>query len=271
MTAHRLRTRVAGLLLLAAGIAAAAPPLTIIELQHRLPAELIPQLAPLAGPDGVVTGANNLLLVRASPARLADIRRALDVLDRPARNLLVEVRSLLDRQAQRRGAVVGVDEPVGEHGRVVIGRGGTGIGVRAEQRAARQDVLQRVRVIDGGSARIDLGTTTPVPVRERWRTPGGDWQRDGIAVVETGSGFRVTPRVQGDRVVVDIEQQNAVLDGRQVRGGGVQTQVSGPLGAWLPLGGTDAAGRRAMGGIGGGGQETTGDISELELRVTVLD
>lgn len=268
----RPRCWLGALLLLAVGSVAAEPPLTIIEPQHRLPAELIPQLAPLAGPDGVVTGANNLLLVRASPARLADIRRALDVLDRPARNLLVEVRSVLDRQAQRRGAVISVDEPVGEQGRVVIGPGGrTGIDVRADQRGERRQVLQQVRVVDGGSARIELGTTTPVPLREHWRTPGGAWQRDSITAVDTGSGFSVTPRVMGERVVVDIAQRTAVLDGRQVSGGGVQTQVTGPLGAWLPLGSTDATGRRGAAGIAGRGQETTGDLSQLEIRVRAAD
>ncbi|MFY9975002.1 MAG: secretin N-terminal domain-containing protein, partial [Chromatiaceae bacterium] len=61
-------------------------PLEIIELRSRLPEELIPILTPLAGPDGTVVGAQHALFVRAAPERLADIRRALAELDRPARS-----------------------------------------------------------------------------------------------------------------------------------------------------------------------------------------
>jgi type II secretory pathway component GspD/PulD (secretin) len=252
--------------------AAADHPLTIIELHHRLPSELIPQLAPLAGPDGVVTGANDVLLVRAAPARLADIRRALAELDRPARNLLVEVRSTLDTGERRRGVALGVDERVGERGRVVLGPGGnTGIEVRAGDRQTEQRVLQRLRVLDGGSARIQVGATTPVPVRERWRTPSGAWQRDGIVGVDTGIGFTVTPRVVGGRVVVDIDQRATMLGDGGVSGGGVRTQVSGPLGVWLPLGGTDAAGRGTARGLAGAGQAASEGLSALELRVTAVD
>jgi hypothetical protein len=47
--------------------------------------------------------------------------------------------------------------------------------------------------------------------------------------------------------------------------------VTGPLGAWLPLGSTDATGRRGAAGIAGRGQETTGDLSQLEIRVRAAD
>jgi hypothetical protein len=259
-------------LLLMAAAADADYPLTILELKHRLPAELIPRLAPLAGPDGVLTGANDVLMVRASPARLEDIRRALIELDRPARNLLVEVRSALDASRHRQGVAVSVDERIGEHGRVVIGPGGsTGVRMRADSRRAQQRVLQRVRVLDGGSARIRLGAGTPLPVRERWRTPSGAWQHDRVVGVETGIGFTVMPRVLGELVVVDIEQRAARLQHGHVTGGGVQTQVSGPLGSWLPLGGTDASARDATRQPASTAQAAADVLSTLELRITVVD
>ncbi|MCG6939674.1 MAG: hypothetical protein LJE69_00280 [Thiohalocapsa sp.] len=270
--APRLRAWLATALLLATAAAAADYPLTILELHHRLPEALIPQLAPLAGPDGVVTGANDVLLVRASPARLADIRRALAKLDRPARNLLVEVRSAVADTRSERGFGISVNEPIGDRGRVVLGSGdSTGIAVRDHGTWQHSQALQRVRVLDGGSARIQVGSITPVPVRERWRAPAGEWRRDSVAGVETGTGFWVTPRVMGDRVVVSIDQRSAAWDGGRISSGGVQTRVSGPLGAWLPLGGTDAAGGGQSGGISGAGHAMTDALSTLELRVTPVE
>jgi type II secretory pathway component GspD/PulD (secretin) len=271
MARRRLHPWLAALLL-AAVPAAADYPLTILELHHRLPAELIPQLAPLAGPDGVVSGANDVLLVRAAPARLADIRRALAQLDRPARNLLVEVRRIGDSAAHRRGIGVRVDERVGEHGRVILGPGGgTGVSVREASRQRDTRVLQRVRVLDGASAQINVGASTPVRVREGWRTPAGGWQRDTVGAIDTGIGFTATPRLVGERVVVDIHQRDAAWDQGTVTGGSVQTQVSGPLGVWLPLGGTRATDQGAALDISGVGEGSRAALSTLELRVTAVD
>jgi type II secretory pathway component GspD/PulD (secretin) len=266
----------AGLLVTAA--LAAEYPLTILELKHRLPEALIPQLAPLAGPDGVVTGARDVLLVRAAPGRLADIRRALATLDRPARNLLVEVRSTTNSRRQEHGVRMRVDERIGEHGRVVIrsdGRPhagqGTGIDMRAGSSARNRRVLQRLRVLDGHSARIRVGSIAAVPAREPGGTRAGTWRRNSVVGVDTGIGFVVTPRVMGGQVVVDIDQRAASWDGAAVRGGDVSTRVSGPLGTWLPLGGTRRADGGQAQGIAGTGRTAAIDLSTLELRVTPAD
>jgi type II secretory pathway component GspD/PulD (secretin) len=220
----------------------------------------------------VVTGANDVLLVRATPARLADIRHALEQLDRPARNLLVEVRRVGGSAAHRRGVGVRVDERVGEHGRVVLGPGG-GTGVTVRETAHRRDtrVLQQVRVLDGASARINVGASTPVRGQEGWRTRAGAWHRDSAGTVDTGIGFTATPRLVGERVVVDIDQHDAAWDRGSVTGGSVRTQVSGPLGTWLPLGGTRGSQTNTRRGISAVGAGSGDDLSTLELRVTALD
>jgi hypothetical protein len=72
-------------------------------------------------------------------------------------------------------------------------------------------------------------------------------------------------------VVVDIEQRAARLQHGHVTGGGVQTQVSGPLGSWLPLGGTDASARDATRQPASTAQAAADVLSTLELRITVVD
>jgi hypothetical protein len=251
-------------------------PLTIIELRHQIPEALIPQLAPLAGPDGVVTGARDVLLVRASPARLADIRRALEVLDRPARNLLVEVRLSTSARERERGVGVSIDQPIGRDRRVVVGSpahpNSADVRLRDRRYEREDEILQRVRVLDGASARIGVGQTTSVPVRERWSGPGGGgYTRQSLVGVDSGTGFTVTPRVTGDRVVVDLDQGSMRPARGGFVGGSLQTQVTGPLGAWIPLGGNeqDSAGR--LRGLATSAEADAQGLSGLELRVTPLD
>ena len=51
------------------------------------------------------------------------------------------------------------------------------------------------------------------------------------------SGFLVTPRVNGTQVVLDIEQQDERVANGSVQTQRLTTQVSGPLGEWIRLGG----------------------------------
>lgn len=60
-------------------------PLEIVKLRARVAEEIVPLVAPLAGPDGAVTGTGGTLVIRAAPGRVAEIRRALESIDRPPR------------------------------------------------------------------------------------------------------------------------------------------------------------------------------------------
>ena len=82
------------LLLLTVGARAEQTTLEMLALQHRPAAELIPIIHPLVGNQGAVTGTGYQLIVRATPANLAQIRKALRVLDTAPRNLLITVRLL---------------------------------------------------------------------------------------------------------------------------------------------------------------------------------
>jgi hypothetical protein len=264
-------------LLLCMTLAAAADwPLTIIDLRHRLPEEVIPMLAPLAGPDGVVTGANASLFVRASPERLADLRAALARIDQPARNLLVEVRHRSAASAQGRGLAISVDEPIGEDGRIRAGSGrGTGLRANAGSGDRSRDLVQQVRVVDGGQAYIAVGEERPVGWREVTPTPNGMVRRGGVGYASAGSGFYVRPRVQAERVTVMIASGVAHFDGPRgagvVRGSGLDTRVSGRLGEWIPLGGVGETRSRQQRGLSGWGEDSAAATSGLEIRVLPLD
>lgn len=99
--------------------------LEVIVLRHRTADQVIPVLRPLLEPGGALSGQFNQLIVRASPGNLAQIRAALDAIDRPARRLNISVR-FDSAQASARSA-------------------------RDEQ------VDQRLQVLEGGQAYISTG------------------------------------------------------------------------------------------------------------------
>jgi type II secretory pathway component GspD/PulD (secretin) len=66
--------------------------LEIIPLRHRTVDQVLPVLQPLVEPGGALTGQSGQLIVRASPANLAEIKRALEAIDRPLRRLQISVR-----------------------------------------------------------------------------------------------------------------------------------------------------------------------------------
>src|SRR5258706_3383452 len=98
--------RFAVLTLLASG-ALAQNTLEIIGLRHRLAGEVIPSLQPLREPGATVPGQGSQLFVRTSPGNLAELRRALEAIDRPARRLLISVRFDSSLEAASRGIEAG--------------------------------------------------------------------------------------------------------------------------------------------------------------------
>ena len=184
--------------------------LEIVPLRHRTAEQVLPALRPLLEPGATLTGHGTQLIVRTSPANLAELRRALDAIDRPARRLQVSVRmdGALERSAQEVEASARIRNR------------GSRIDIRGEDRhtSATDRVDQRIQVLEGGRAYIATGQSTPVP--------------QGQAILETATGFEAVPRIAGDRVLVDIVQRRETPERQQ----GLSTTVSAHLGEWFEVG-----------------------------------
>jgi type II secretory pathway component GspD/PulD (secretin) len=74
------------LLLFVAASAWAQGALEVISLRHRTADQIIPVLRPLLEPGGVLSGQYSSLIIRTSPENLAQIRAALDAIDRLRRS-----------------------------------------------------------------------------------------------------------------------------------------------------------------------------------------
>jgi len=210
-------------LLFFCGVAWAQASLEVIDLRHTTAEQVLPALRPLLEPGAVLTGQRSQLIVRTSPANLAELRRALETLDAPARRLTISVR--FEGSADERRTEIGIGARV------------TGRGTRLEARAAEsrsaggERVDQRVQVLEGHRARIATGASLPLPLR------------DGTLIQDIATGFDVIPRLAGDAVLLEIAPQREVAggDGR-VQAQRASSSIRARLGEWVELAGVERTG-----------------------------
>src|SRR5687767_5710474 len=77
----------------AACVTLAQQALEIIPLRHRTVEQVLPALQPLVEPGGTLSGNRGQLFLRASPGNAAEVKRALEAIDRPLKRLLISVRA----------------------------------------------------------------------------------------------------------------------------------------------------------------------------------
>jgi type II secretory pathway component GspD/PulD (secretin) len=250
-----MRMLLAGLLLLGSAVAYAQ--MEVIQLRNRTAEEVIPILRPLVEPGGAITGMQYQLIVRASPANVADIRRVLETLDTRPRRLLISVRQDSDAAQSARGESLS--------GSIYSGSSGTGgtISGRAfdNARENQSSVSQTLQVMEGGIAAINVGQSVPVRGQVVTRTVNGIVVQDTTSYRDVGTGFQVRPRLSGpsgqERVTLEIDpHRDTPGPGGTVNIQRASSVVTGRLGEWMELGGMNVSESRSGSGIlsGSGGQ-----------------
>ena len=239
-----------------------AQALTVIDLKHRRAEDIIPVLQPLLEQGGALTGQDYTLFVRASPSNVAQLRSAVQQLDKQQRQMLVSV---------RRGTVQDIErEQASVSGRV--GSGGARVTVRGADGTLRtqSSSVSSVQVLDGSSAFIATGASVPIVTAvavEGGRRPfvaGQIEQRD------LQQGFMVTPRIRGNEVILEISQQDERVSGGNIRTQALNTQVVGQLGSWMQLGGVSESSSSASGGLSSRSYSTNNNELAIWVKVDAL-
>ena len=222
---------------------ALAQELTIIDLRHRRAEDVIPVVQPLVEPGGVVSGVDTKLLVRTSPANLAQIRAAVESIDRPQRQLLITVGqgTVTDTSTGRaRGSAtigngdvqVGVNRPPSS-------QSGVQASVRGGSQQASLRNLSSVRTLEGSETWIAVGQSVPFTTTTVTPGWGGAVQRS-TTFRDVSSGFFATARLNGDLVTLEIsprqQQFQPSRTGGTVQAQGANTVVNGRLGEWMQVG-----------------------------------
>lgn len=254
----------------------------VITLNYRTAEQVIPVIQPLVGKDGAVTGMQNKLIIRTSPANLAQIKQVLASIDSMPRKLMITVRQNTTREALAQEASV-YGSVGSEHARVRIpgtpGRGDARVEIGNEQNrvgakiTSTRDIedsrdTQRIQVLEGNVAYIRAGQSVPVQGRTVYRNAAGVTVVEDTSYRDVTSGFAVVPRVNGDQVTLEINPQQNTLGPRgTVNVQQAATVLSGRLGEWIELGGIGQQATRSGGGTVYSTQSSGSDTRSIFVRV----
>jgi hypothetical protein len=243
-------------------------------LRSALPEQVAPVLNAQLSPGSTITAYNQQLILNVTDSEYRSVLQLLEQLDVASRSLLISVRKQGEQNQQQQrygvdGSIGSGDARVQTNGRIESGRevltregwqrrdDGTRIIVNQTNSSGSSAGSQQVRAVEGMRAFISAGTTLPVrngPYGERTLTP-----------VE--SGFYATARIVGDEVIVDIDQRDDRVQGRNIATQGLQTQVRGRIGEWIPLGGLNNSRSDRERGLTDYRSNNSSSLSDLSIRV----
>ncbi len=247
-------TSVIGLLTLPAIVASDPTILEVIQLKHRTTDEIIPLIHPFLDRQGALSGMRGRLIIRTTPDNLQEIKQLLNEIDSARRRLILTVMQDVDRATARnllklsgkvsKGEIrMKVPGSTGHRGLIIedgYGHDDLKVQVLNHQKLENERNTQHIQVLDGGYASIHIGKSLPIPLRNIIHTPKGTRVIESVQYHDATTGFTVAPRVNGNRVTLEIRPQQNTPNRRL--SGSINTQhiitsVSGRLGEWIDLGG----------------------------------
>jgi len=180
----------------------------------------------------------------------------------PMRNLQIEV-----RQA---GSSLRSQSALGVQGGIVLqpGRSGANAQITAQdnQRSDTRDLVQRVLVLNGRNANINLGNSQPLRLVQG--------RQAATVFIDANSGFTARPIwYGGDSVELELAAGQASRTGSSptapLSSSSTSTSLSVRLGEWVTVAESDDAGAGSSNGIADSRQSTRRDGMRVEVRLSV--
>jgi type II secretory pathway component GspD/PulD (secretin) len=228
--------------------------LEVITLKYRTAEQVIPVLEPLIPKPGTLSGLQQQLIVRTTPANLADIKQVLTTLDAVPRRLLITVRQDAALDSGRSDNTRSLDSDRN---------------------------TQTLQVLEGNSAFIRTGQSVPLPQYQVSRTIVNgrivDRVIDSVEYRDAMTGFYALPRLAGDRVTLEISPQRDTpptpernLPHGSVNVQRVATTVSGRLGEWIEIGRLAQGVSNEQSVVLGNTRGTSTDNRRILIRVDLI-
>ena len=250
--------------------------LEVIDLKYRSAEQIVPMLKPLLAPGGTISSLQNRVILRTTPQNMAELKKVLDAVDTMPKRLVISVRQEavgtgLANEAEVSGSIGAGDARATvpgsrsqQGGTVVIRKGDNVVRGRviSSQSAATDRGVQTVQVLEGNEATIRIGQSVPIRSQNVIQTPQGTQISQSVEYRDADTGFRVRPRVNGDRVTLEINSRRDTLADPNSQTFDVQrvdTVVSGKLGEWMEIGGMD---QNRVQNEGGTISRRTGSVSD---------
>lgn len=236
-------------------------------MQRALPEQVIPALQPLLSDGSSAQAFQNQLILNVTAAEYRTTLDLLQQLDVATRSLLISVRKNSDTQNTE--SQYGIDGRIGS-GNVQV-RSSDSRSSRTEiygsnnTRTSQRDGTQQVRAVEGMPAFISAGSTRSITTRT---SPYGSTRE----LIPVESGFYATARVIDNDVIIDIDQRDDRVQGRsmqaqRIQTQGIQTQVRGRVGEWIPLGALNNVERNENSGPTSTGRSSQSERGDIALKV----
>lgn len=257
---RRVRHTALAFALLASNAIAADRHLHTYAMQRALPEQVLPALQPLLSEGSSAQVFGNQLILNVTDAEFESAQALLRQIDVAARSLLISVRKRSDSRSDR--AEYGIDGRIGDVRAGSSRSSSPTLHGNQTTRTGNRDGTQSVRAVEGMPAFISTGTSQLVTTRQ---SPYGSTRE----LVPVESGFYATARVIASDVVIEIDQRDDRTEGRAIRTQGIETQVRGRVGEWIPIGSLDAAQRDHHGSWTSSASAARTDSGDIALKVEV--
>ncbi len=208
-----------------------------VRLTHKTAEEIIPLVKPFLGKYATVAGEGQRIFIRATAKHMEQVKQLISDLDTPVHQLEI---SLSYNPAVLKENSQPADNVLLESDRATIRiykPGDTAEKTEYYATRGRQigDDTYSVRVLEDKWATIKTGMSIPLVERH--------YNRDGtvtesIQYKELNSGFRLRPRLNGDKVTLDVSAFGASesrLGGGKLKQYQTDTTFRVTLGKWFPV------------------------------------
>lgn len=249
--------------IVASALASGARQITTFTISYADPAQIQSVVRSYLSADSSVTLYQNRLILNATEAEIAKTQALLRQLDVGGRQLLISVKtSGQASQNQRQFAVSG---SVAADARLHTQTHAT-VTVENYQSKATKSGGQGVRATEGRPAFVSVGSSAPI---QHYQTTADGRLIQQHETISASSGFYATAWVTDHTVRVNIDQQRQQLNGRVVAGQQLQSEVSGELGVWLPVGTINSSSGQSGSGIlrHESGQSASGETIYLKVEM----
>ncbi len=205
-----------------------------IELKHRTPAEVLPEIQALLPEDAAVSSFDNTIILRSDGATFEDVRRVLDVLDKAQQSINITVlrsEQALSNQQRNDGRLVIDDKSAG----IEINRWST-------RDSRNRDMQLQARGLAGEP--IQLNTGQLIAQQEQLVLIG---PRGGVAVqnntryLPVDNGFQALVSVLADKQLrIELFPNFAEFDQRtgNIDSSSLLTTINANAGEWVLIGQT---------------------------------
>ena len=207
-----------------------------IQLNHRLPTELLPEIQAFLPENATARAFNNVLIIKAERAEIENIKQLLNKLDVPPQRIEISVLRSYDALSDRQNIRLDGDVQV-ENGDI---SGHITVNSWSTQDSKNKEQAYKALGIAGKPVLILMGED--IPQHEQYlvlRHDGDLAIQSQTHFISLNNGFEALARIlPNNQVIVDI---HPIFSQQEKRFGSITntrviTSVSGPVGSWLEIG-----------------------------------